>query len=68
VGSFLRNITHEKQVVGHMYSNVKRDFPGADGGTLFRDFRIDEEHGMSPDKRMEKAEFNYERLSLVDRI
>lgn len=59
VASMLRQMDHEKSVIGHMYSQVKRDMPKGpeDAGGLFHDFRVDEEYGNSQSQ-----------LGLVDRI
>ncbi len=69
VGSFLKKLDIEKQVVGNMYKNVKRDIPtNASGGLLVREFRVDEEYGMSHamDPGLERKGGG--QLDLVDRV
>jgi hypothetical protein len=52
-----------------MYKNVKRDIPtNASGGLLVREFRVDEEYGMSHaiDPGLERKGGG--QLDLVDRV
>ena len=62
MSKFLSKIEKDKQLVGEMYSNVKKDRPKANFADLIRDFRVDEEEGMQADPRMEAKDKNADKL------